>query len=68
MVPKQPHGPQRGNHRNLLFQLSGYRCFKLFYKQAVWGAHLELYFPRTASCNRFVELMRHGLMPPVLYT
>ena len=28
----------------LLFQLSGYRCFKLFYKQAVQGAQLERYF------------------------
>jgi len=52
----------------LLFQLSGYRCLKLFYKQAVQGAQLERYFPRTVSYNRFVELMRHSLMPLALYT
>jgi len=33
----------------LLFQLSGCRCFKLFYKQAVQGAHLNPYFPRAAA-------------------
>jgi len=38
----------------LFFQLSGYRCLKLFYKQ---GAQLDRYFPRTVSYKRFVELM-----------
>ena len=51
----------------LLFQPSGCRCFKLFYKQAVRGAQLEQCFPTTVSCNRFVELTRHSLMPLALY-
>ena len=51
----------------LLFQPSGCRCFKLFYKWVVQGTQLERYFPQTVRCNRFVELTRHGLMPLALY-
>jgi hypothetical protein len=52
----------------ILFHLSGYRCFKWFYKQAIQGSDLKQYFPETVSYNRFVELKAYCLMPLLLYT
>ena len=46
----------------LLFQISGFKCFKhyyLFYVQK----HMRNDFPRTVSYNRFVELSQSVVMP-----
>jgi hypothetical protein len=51
----------------LLFHLSGYRCFKWYYQRHVC-AQMQNYFPTPVSYNRFVELMRHALLPLLLYT
>ena len=50
----------------ILFQLSGYRCFKWYYNDYA-AKHLGGYFPRLVSYNRFVELMGASLMPLALY-
>lgn len=39
----------------VLFHLGGYRCLKHFYLQYVCK-HMHQDFPKTLSCNRFVEL------------
>lgn len=46
----------------ILFQTSGFRCFKLFYTQHVLR-HLRQEFPRLVSYNRFVELQSQALLP-----
>ena len=51
----------------LLFQLSGYRCFKWYYQRYVCVV-LRHYFPSPVSYNRFVELMKHTLLPLLVYT
>jgi hypothetical protein len=51
----------------LLFQLSGYRCFKWYYQRHVC-AQMRDYFPTPVSYNRFVELMNLALLPLFLYT
>ena len=50
----------------ILFQLSGYRCFKWYYNDYA-VKHMGGYFPRLVSYNRFVELMGASLMPLALY-
>jgi hypothetical protein len=44
----------------ILFHLSGYRCFKWYYREYVCE-RLSGYFPRLVSCNRFVKLTRKTL-------
>jgi hypothetical protein len=51
----------------LLFHLSGYRCFKLYYQRYV-STVLRKYFPVQVSYNRFVELMGCALLPLFVYT
>lgn len=46
----------------LLFHLSGFRCFKHFYKYYV-QRHMQSEFPQTVSYNRFVELSQRVLLP-----
>ena len=41
----------------ILYQLSGYKCFKFYYDQVVLNGKLKSYFPQALSYNRFVELM-----------
>ena len=50
----------------LLFQISGFKCFKhyyLFYVQK----HMRNDFPRTVSYNRFVELSQSVVMPLTIF-
>lgn len=51
----------------ILFHISGYRCFKWFYSQYVCK-HLQSYYPKRLSYNRFVEVMQSCLTPLLLYT
>lgn len=50
----------------LLFHLSGFRCFKHFYKFYV-QKHMQGEFPATVSYNRFVELSQSVLMPMTIF-
>ena len=50
----------------LLFQLSGFRCFKQYYIFYV-QKHLQEEFPNTVSCNRFLELMQSVLLPMTIF-
>jgi len=50
----------------VLFQLSGYRNFKTFYKAFVW-VHLRSFFPDVVSYNRMVELCSESLVPLAIY-
>ncbi|MEO9569626.1 MAG: hypothetical protein ABJH82_13425 [Polaribacter sp.] len=50
----------------ILFQLSGFRTFKLFYVHYVQN-HMQHEFPNTVSYNRFVELMQQNLMMMTLF-
>jgi hypothetical protein len=51
----------------ILFHLSGYRCFKWYYREYVCE-RLSGYFPPLVSCNLFVELMGYSALPLVVYT
>ena len=51
----------------LLFHLSGYRCFKRYYREYVC-VHMLDCFPAPVSYNRFVELMGYALLPLLVYT
>ena len=50
----------------IVFQLSGFRTFKHFYKYYL-QKHMINDFPNTVSYNRFTELMQQSLMPMVLF-
>jgi len=50
----------------ILFQQSGYRTFKGFYREHV-QVHLRQEFPRALSYSRFVELMPRFLVPLAIY-
>jgi hypothetical protein len=41
----------------ILYQLSGYKCFKFYYDQVVLKGKLNSFFPQALSYNRFVELI-----------
>lgn len=41
----------------ILYQLSGYKCFKFYYDRVVLHGKLKSYFPKALSYNRFVELI-----------
>ena len=51
----------------ILFHSGGFRCLKHYYKEYVCK-HLKHLFTRLVSYNRFVELEKEVLLPPVSYT
>ena len=50
----------------VLFQQSGYRTFKGFYREQV-QLHLRREFPHLVSYTRFVDLMPRYLVPLAVY-
>jgi hypothetical protein len=40
----------------IVYHLSGHKCFEYFYVQEVLHGNLHTYFPHAPSYNRFVEL------------
>lgn len=51
----------------LLYHLSGYKCFQYYYQQAVEQGPLKDYFPKAPSYNRFVQLKPRVLPLMILY-
>ena len=51
----------------ILYHLSGYKCFEYFYCQEVLQGSLQSYFPHAPSYNRFVELKPRMLVPLICY-
>jgi hypothetical protein len=51
----------------ILYHLSGYKCFEYFYCQEVLQGSLKSYFPHAPSYNRFVELKPRMLVPLICY-
>ena len=51
----------------VLYHLSGYKCFEYFYRDEVLGGSLESYFPKAPSYNRFVELKPRMLVALICY-
>jgi Transposase DDE domain len=51
----------------ILYHLSGYKCFEYFYCQQVLQGSLKSYFPHAPSYNRFVELKPRMLVPLICY-
>lgn len=50
----------------LLFQISGFKCFKHYYIFYV-QKHMQDDFPKTVSYNRFVELNQSVIMPLTIF-
>lgn len=50
----------------LLFQISGFKCFKHYYIFYV-QRHMQDDFPKTVSYNRFVELSQSVVMPLTIF-
>ena len=50
----------------ILFQLSGFRCFKWFYSFYI-SKHLKGDFPDLVSYQRFVELQKRALLPMAVF-
>ena len=50
----------------VMFHLSGFRCFKTFYNGYV-RKHLKTWFPGVVSYNRMVELCGQSLVPLAVY-
>ena len=50
----------------LLFQISGFKCFKHYYVFYV-QRHMQDDFPKTVSYNRFVELSQSVVMPLTIF-
>ena len=50
----------------LLFQISGFKCFKHYYIFYV-QKHMRDNFPKTVSYNRFVELSQSVIMPLTIF-
>jgi hypothetical protein len=46
---------------SIYFHLSGYRTFKIYYKEHVSKVR-KSYFPKLVSYNRFVELMQEKII------
>src|SRR3954454_4454113 len=44
----------------ILYHLSGHKCFEYFYRHEVLQGNLKSYFPAAPSYNRFVELKPRG--------
>ena len=51
----------------VLYHLSGYKCFQYYYEQEVEQGALKTYFPQAPSYNRFVQLKPRMLTLMVLY-
>ena len=51
----------------VLYHLSGHKCFEYFYRFEVLGGSLRSYFPKAPSYNRFVELKPRMLTTLVCY-
>src|SRR3954451_16709088 len=51
----------------ILYHLSGYKCFEYFYRQEVLQGALKSYFPKAPSYNRFVELKPRMLIALIAY-
>ena len=51
----------------LLYHLSGYKCFEYFYQHEVLKGSLKHYFPHAPSYNRFVELKPRMLLALICY-
>jgi len=51
----------------LLYHLSGFKCFQYYYQQAVKEGALHTYFPNAPSYNRFVQLKPRILPLMILY-
>lgn len=51
----------------LLYHLSGYKCFQYYYQQAVEQGALRSYFPQAPSYNRFVQLKPRLLSLMICY-
>jgi hypothetical protein len=51
----------------ILYHLSGYKCFQYFYQQEVQQGSLHTYFPKAPAYNRFVELKPRMLLPLIAY-
>jgi len=51
----------------LLYHLSGFKCFQYYYEQGVKKGALQSYFPNAPSYNRFVQLKPRILSLMALY-
>jgi hypothetical protein len=51
----------------ILYHLSGHKCFEYFYCQEVLQGALKSYFPHAPSYNRFVELKPRMLVALICY-
>ena len=51
----------------VLYHLSGHKCFQYFYQHEVLGGNLRSYFPKAPSYNRFVELKPRVITTLVYY-
>lgn len=51
----------------ILYHLSGQKCFEYFYRQEVLSGSLHSYFPSAPSYNRFVELKPRMLVALICY-
>src|SRR3954454_24274961 len=51
----------------ILYHLSGHKCFEYFYRHEVLQGNLKSYFPAAPSYNRFVELKPRMLVPLICY-
>lgn len=51
----------------LLYHLSGYKCFQYYYQQTVERGPLKAYFPKAPSYSRFVQLKPRILPLMILY-
>jgi len=51
----------------LVYHLSGYKCFQYYYQDAVEKGALKEYFPNAPGYNRFIQLKPRILMLIVLY-
>ena len=51
----------------VLYHLSGYKCFEYFYRDQVVQGSLHSYFPKAPSYNRFVELKPRMLVALICY-
>ncbi|MDA3616887.1 transposase, partial [Polluticaenibacter yanchengensis] len=51
----------------ILYHLSGYKCFQYYYEQTVKNGALKSYFPSAPSYSRFVQLKPRVLPLIILY-
>jgi hypothetical protein len=51
----------------VLYHLSGYKCFEYFYRDEVMTGSLRGYFPKAPSYNRFIELKPRILVALICY-